>query len=91
MKDYYDIYLIHNNELKKINKDTFRKAASKTFSKRNFNANLEKNLDIVKNSEKLHMYWKAYARKNKFVGGVSFEDTIKCLEYFVEILSPITV
>lgn len=91
MKDYYDIYLIYNNEFKKLNKDNFRKAAEKTFNKRNFDGDLEKYLDIVKNSEKLHMYWNAYARKNKFVGDVSFEDTIKCLESFVEILIPVGI
>ena len=89
MKDYYDIYLIYNNEFKTLNNDDFRKAVEKTFTKRNFDGDLEKCLDIVKNSERLHMYWNSYARKNKFVGDVSFEDTIKCLESFVEILIPV--
>lgn len=91
MKDYYDIYLIYNNEFKTLNKNNFRKAVEKTFNKRNFDGDLEKCLDIVKNSERLHMYWNSYARKNKFVGDVSFEDTIKCLESFVEILIPVAV
>ena len=91
MKDYYDIYLIYNNEFKSLNKNNFRKAALKTFNKRNFDGDLEKCLDIVKNSERLHMYWNSYARKNKFVGDVSFEDTIQCLESFVEILRSVDV
>ena len=91
MKDYYDIYLIYNNEFKTLNKDNFRKAVEKTFNKRNFEDDLEKCLDIVKNSERLHMYWNSYARKNKFIGDVSFEDTIKCLEFFIEILIPVRV
>lgn len=91
MKDYYDIYLIYNNEFKILNKDNFRKAVEKTFNKRNFDSDLKKSLDIIKNSERLYMYWNSYARKNKFVGDVSFEDTIKCLESFVEILSPVAV
>jgi len=90
MKDYYDIYLIYNNEFKTLNKENFRKAVEKTFNKRNFDGDLEKCLDIIKNSERLHMYWNSYARKNKFVGDVSFEDTIKCLERFVDILVPVT-
>lgn len=91
MKDYYDIYLIYNNEFETLDKNGFRKAIEKTFRKRNFDENLENCLDIVKNSEKLHLYWNSYARKNKFVGDVSFEDTIKCLEKFVDILVPIAV
>lgn len=86
MKDYYDIYLIYNNEFKSLNVDDFRVAVEKTFKKRQFTGDLEKGLDIIKNSDKLHMYWKAYARKNKFVGDVTFEDTIKCLEEFASVL-----
>lgn len=86
MKDYYDIYLIYNNEFETLNKENYRKAIEKTFKKRNFNSNLENCLDIVKNSERLKKYWKSYSRKNKFVGNLSFEDTIKCLEEFVDIL-----
>lgn len=91
MKDYYDIYLIYNNEFKTLNKDNFRKAIEKTFEKRKFNADLENCLNIVKNSERLYMYWNSYARKNKFVGNVSFEDTIKCLERFVDILVTVEI
>lgn len=91
MKDYYDIYLIYINEFKTLNKDSFRKAIEKTFNKRNFDDDLEKCLDVVKNSERLHMYWNSYSRKNKFVGDVLFEDTIKCLQMFVDILMPIAV
>lgn len=87
MKDYYDIYLIYNNEFKSLNVDDFRVAVEKTFKKRQFTGDLEKGLDIIKNSDKLHMYWKAYARKNKFVGDVTFEDTIKCLEEFASVLT----
>lgn len=86
MKDYYDIYLIYNNEFKSLNIDDFRIAVEKTFKKRQFNGDIEKGLDIIKNSDKLHMHWKAYTRKNKFVGDVTFDDTIRCLEEFVKIL-----
>lgn len=91
MKDYYDIYLIYNNEFQTLNKDNFRKAIEKTFNKRNFNGDLEKCLDIVKNSERLNMYWNSYVRKNKFVGNVSFDDTIECLEKIVKVLIPVLV
>lgn len=91
MKDYYDIYLIYNYKFEDLNKNTFRKAVDKTFNKRNFNDDLSKCLDIVRNSERLQMYWNAYARKNKFASDISFEDTIECLEKIVEILIPTTV
>lgn len=91
MKDYYDIYLIYNYKFAELNKNTFRKAVEKTFNKRNFTGDLLKGLDIVKKSERLQMYWNGYARKNKFVGNVSYEDTIECLEKIIEILIPVVV
>lgn len=91
MKDYYDIYLIYNYKFEDLNKNTFRKAVEKTFNKRNFSGDLSKCLDIVRNSERLQMYWNAYSRKNKLAGNVSFEDTIECLEKIVEVLVPTLV
>ena len=91
MKDYYDIYLIYNYKFKELNKTDFKKAVKKTFDKREFTDDLSKCLDIVKNSERLQMYWKGYARKNKLVGNVSYEDTIKCLEKIVEVLTLVTI
>lgn len=87
MKDYYDIYLIYNNEYTSLNKDNFCKAAQKTFKKRGFNGNLKNGLEIIRNSEVLAKYWDAYIRKNKFTSAITFEDTIKCLEVFVDILT----
>lgn len=91
MKDYYDVFLIYNNEFKNLNKDNFRKAVEKTFKKRNFDGDLEKGLEIIRNSEKLHLYWNSYSRKNKFAKEISFEDTIECLEKFIDILILVSV
>ena len=76
MKDYYDIYLIYNNEFKNLNKGNFRKAVEKTFNKRKIDGDLEKCLEVVRNSDRLKIYWNSYARKIKFVGNVSFKNTI---------------
>ena len=70
----------------KINKETFRKAAAKTFKNRNFNSDLVKCLDILKNSSTLKQNWNAYSRKNNYAKKIKYEDTIKCLEEFIEIL-----
>ena len=85
-KDYYDIYLINKVYFDKINKETFRKAAAKTFKNRNFNSDLVKCLDILKNSSTLKQNWNAYSRKNNYAKEMEYEDTIKCLEEFIEIL-----
>lgn len=86
MKDYYDIYLIHKFRFKKINKNKFRKAVERTFKKRGFNADVITNLNIVKNSKILREKWISYTRKNSYAKDLNFDETIKCLKEFIEIL-----
>lgn len=91
MKDYYDIYLIHKFKFNKINKTKFRGAVEKTFKKRNFNTDLITSLKVVKDSKILKDKWTSYSRKNSYAKNIEFDETIKCLEDFIEILIPIAV
>ena len=91
MKDYYDIYLIYRFKFDKINKEKFMGAVEKTFRKRNFNANLITNLNIVKESNVLKDKWISYSRKNNYAKNVEFEETLDCLEQFIEIILPVAV
>ena len=89
MKDYYDIYLIYKFKFDKINKEKFRGAVEKTFKKREFDADPITNLNIVKESKVLKDKWISYSRKNSYARDVEFEDTLKCLEQFIDIIVPI--
>ena len=91
MKDYYDIYLIYNLKFDKINKENFRGAVEKTFKKREFDAELITNLNIVKESKVLRDKWLSYSRKNSYARDVEFEETLKCLEQFIDIIVPVAV
>ena len=91
MKDYYDIYLIHKFKFNKINKTKFRGAVEKTFKKRNFNTDLITSLKVVKDSKILKDKWTSYSRKNSYAKNIEFNETIKCLEDFIEILIPVAV
>ena len=91
MKDYYDIYLIYKFKLNKINKTKFRKAVEKTFKKREFDADLNANLSIIKDSKVLQDKWTSYSRKNSYARNIEFDETIKCLEEFIEIIVPVTM
>lgn len=91
MKDYYDIYLIHRFKFNKINKTKFRGAVEKTFEKREFNADLIASLNVVKDSKILRDKWTSYSRKNNYARNLEFDETIKCLEDFIEILIPVVV
>ena len=91
MKDYYDIYLIYKLKFDKIDKEKFRGAVEKTFNTRKFDADLIANLNIVKESKVLKDKWISYSRKNSYARDVEFEDTLKCLEQFIDIIVPIAV
>lgn len=91
MKDYYDIYLIHKFKFNKINKDKFMGAVEKTFKKRKFNSDLIASLKVVKNSKILRDKWTSYSRKNSYAKNLKFDETLKCLENFVDILIPVVV
>ena len=91
MKDYYDIYLIYKFKFDKINKEKFRGAVEKTFKKRKFDADLITNLNIVKESKVLKDKWLSYSRKNSYARDVEFEETLKCLEQFIDIIVPVAV
>ena len=91
MKDYYDIYLIYKFKFDKINKENFRGAVEKTFKKREFDADPITNLNIVKESKVLRDKWLSYSRKNSYARDVEFEETLKCLEQFIDIIVPVAV
>lgn len=91
MKDYYDIYLIHKYKFNKINKTKFRSTVEKTFEKREFNADLIANLSVVKDSKILRDKWTSYSRKNSYARNLEFDETIKCLEEFIDIIVPVAV
>ena len=91
MKDYYDIYLIYKFKFNKINKTKFRGAVEKTFEKREFNADLIANLNVLKDSKILRDKWISYSRKNSYARNLEFNETIKCLEEFIDIIVPVAV
>ena len=91
MKDYYDIYLIYKLKFDKIDKEKFRGAVEKTFNTRKFDADLIAKLNIVKESKVLKDKWISYSRKNSYARDVEFEDTLKCLEQFIDIIVQIAV
>lgn len=91
MKDYYDIYLIHKFKFTKINKTKFRGAVEKTFKKREFSADLLATLNVIKGSKVLRDKWTSYSRKYSYARNVAFDETIKCLEEFIDIIVPLSV
>lgn len=86
MKDYYDIYAISKFGKDKIDLDVFRHAAEKTFAKRNFDLLSNRDLEVLKESSLLKIRWNAYIKSHSFAKRVKLEDTINCLEEFIDLL-----
>ena len=91
MKDYYDIYLIHKFKFNEMEITKFRGAVEKTFEKRELKADLNVNLNVVRDSKILREKWTSYSKKNNYTRNLEFDDTIKCLEDFVRMLIPVVV
>lgn len=88
-KDFYDIYIIVNNHIGKVNKITLVKAIERTFKHRNANFNIEYLNDIfeiIKDSIVLKELFNNYSKKLSYVKNVRFEDTIDAIKQIIDIL-----
>ncbi len=88
-KDFYDMYIIVNNHIDKVNKNTLIKAVERTFKHRNTNFNIEYLNDIfeiIKDSIVLKELFNNYSRKLNYVRNVKFEDTIDAIKLIIDIL-----
>ena len=88
-KDFYDMYIIVNDHIDKVNKVTLVKAIERTFKHRNTNFNIEYLNDIfeiIKDSIVLKELFDNYSRKLNYVRNVKFEDTIDAIKQIIDIL-----
>ena len=88
-KDFYDVYIIANNHIDKINKNTLVKVIERTFKHRNTNFNIEYLNDIfeiIKDSIVLKELFNNYSKKLNYVVNVDFDDTVDALKQVIDIL-----
>lgn len=85
MRDYYDIYLIYTRDKESINKKNLRLAIDKTFKKREYSGDINKSIEIIKDSDILKQRWNIYARKNKYAKDISYEEIILLIEELISI------
>ena len=83
--------IFYKKEWKNINKDHFRKAIDKTFTKREYKGDPFEGLDIIRNSEVLKERWNKYQRNFSYSEGIEFEDIMNCLEIMIEQFEPVGV
>lgn len=88
-KDFYDMYVIVNNHIDKVDKNILIKAIKRTFKHRNTNFNIEYLNDmfvIIKNSIVLKKLFDNYSTKLTYAKNVRFEDTIDAIKQIIDIL-----
>lgn len=90
-KDYYDIYIIHQLQWRKISIPDLRKSFETTCQYRKTPYEREKSLLIleeISKSDILQTRWKNYAKKSSFAKGITFKATIEaCKEVLSSIFS----
>ena len=90
-KDYYDIYIIHQLQWRKISIPDLRKSFETTCQYRKTPFEREKSLLIleeISKSDILQTRWKNYAKKSSFAKGITFKATIEaCKEVLSSIFS----
>lgn len=86
-KDYYDIYIIHQLQWRKISIPDLRKSFETTCQYRKTPFEKEKSLLILEEISKSDIFqtrWKNYAKKSSFAKGISFEATIEACKEILD-------
>lgn len=88
-KDFYDMYIIVNNHMDKIDKTTLVKAVERTFKHRNTNFDMDYLNDvfeIIKDSSALKDLFNNYSKKLNYAKDVRYKDTINAIKKIIQIL-----
>ena len=84
MKDYYDLYLLYKLKYADMDKKKLKHAINDTLMNRKFNNNISKSIEIIRNSDRLKLYWKAYTRKHAYAKDVKFDDCVTSMEKMIK-------
>ena len=90
MKDFYDIYVLIQENKEKIDFKNLVLAIKNTFKDRNTVINIDdirEQLENMKTNETLIKLWKNYQQTSPYSSNILFEDLFSSLEYITRILS----
>ena len=88
-KDFYDMFAIYKLRISDIDSIVLKEAFEKTCNYRNTLFKKDEAIAIINrisNDFQMKTRWNSYRKKNKFAEGVEFEDAIKAVLYFLEIV-----
>lgn len=89
LKDFYDIYILINTKMNKLNKSILIEAIQNTFKKRQTSVDIERFNAVISyliDDINMNNLWKEYCLKNNYASNVTFEDTINAVKQIIEIL-----
>lgn len=92
LKDFYDLYLLINENFEKIDKNTLIQAIKNTFENRETNLDIDfitKNYELIKTDNTMQQAWLKFVDKNKFVKDIRYTDIMKAIEKIIELVSNI--
>lgn len=78
-KDFYDVYILDQEFSENVSLDVLRSAFTETCLYRGHEYGFEEAVLILKQieeSEPINIRWTAFARKMRYVGNISFKDTL---------------
>ncbi len=93
-KDFYDIYILINNHINKINKETLIKAIEKTFKYRNTNSEINylyEVFELIKDSSILEKVFNNYSKNLEYAKYIKFEDTISTIKKIIDIIESASI
>ena len=88
-RDFYDIYILHELQGKNINYTSLRKAVQATAKNRNsieIVKNYKEIISIIRGSDTMQIYWKAYQKDFEYAVDIEFNETLKSLEEILELI-----
>lgn len=88
-KDFYDTYIIMNNYINDLNKNTLIKAIERTFKHRNTNYNIKyiyEVFEVIKDSVILKELFDNYSKKLNYAKNVKYSDTINAIQEIINIM-----
>jgi len=90
MKDYYDIYVLVNNNREKIDFTNLVKAIQNTYKHRETELNIDEikeQLESIRTSENLMRLWENYKVTAPYAEKVKYEELLNTLEHITNILT----
>ncbi|WP_108832067.1 nucleotidyl transferase AbiEii/AbiGii toxin family protein [Aedoeadaptatus coli] len=82
MRDFYDLYTLYRLKEREIDEEALKKAVERTAARRNsleILGDYEEIIEMIREDAYLQNLWTAYLRENRYIGEISFNETVEAL------------